>query len=560
MSRYTTGLIVICLLTFFTGLGRPAITDSDEAFYAESAREMIERGDWVTPHFNDIYRFEKPVLYYWLVAVGYLATGVSETTARAPSAIAGLGLVLLTFACARRWFDVQTALLAGLITATSFGYITMARQALPDLPLAFFVTLTIWAAFRASLDDPSNLPTRTTVDDELTRRQWLLVASIAAAGGMLVKGPAGLVLPVIVVVPLVLWEFGFSRRRWHLSNTDLSVAALVFVALAIPWFLVMTQMHGTEYLARFFVGENIDRFATARYNDPRPIWYYLPVLVGGLLPWSLFMILWTPAIRFTNWRQARLPLAQVRLAVWTITPLLFYTISVGKQPRYILPILPPLAILLAVTIRRALNETTSSRSLLTACTTASGLLLIGVGGLIYRLHPLLVAWNSMWVTALAATVATAGIGVIISGAIRPTWVPHTLTAASIVVALGANVIILSSPGPAPVEQVAAMVHQASHTSDPYGRHRVFDRNLIFYTKRAFVELPILKAVEDFLRSPERVLCVLLDEDVKRLEARGITLVRLGDVSYFNTGNLTLRTLINPDPNTYLQRVVLVSNK
>ena len=108
--------------------------------------------------------------------------------------------------------------------------------------------------------------------------------------------------------------------------------------------------------------------------------------------------------------------------------------------------------------------------------------------------------------------------------------------------------------------MAAMVNQASHTSELYGRHRVFERNLIFYTKRTFVELPILKAVEDFLRSPERVLCVLLDEDVKILKAQGIALMRLGDVSYFNVENLTLRTLINPDPNTYLQRIVLVSNK
>ena len=559
MSRHTAGLIVICLLTFFTGLGRPAITDSDEAFYAESAREMIERGDWLTPHFNDAYRFEKPVLYYWLAAGGYLVTGVSETTARAPSAVAGLGLVLLTFACARRWCGVQTALLAGLITATSFGYVAMARQALPDLPLAFFVTLTIWAALRAWLDDPVDAVTKTSAGDERNRRRWLVVAAVAAAGGTLVKGPVGLVLPGIVVAPLLVWEYGSGRTRWHLRGADLVVAALVFVVLATPWFLAMTQVHGTEYLTRFFIGENVDRFATARYNDPRPVWYYLPILAGGLLPWSLFMILWAPALRVTRQRQGRLPLGEVRLAVWAITPLLFYTISIGKQPRYILPILPPLAILLAATIRRALNDA-PSRSLLAACSAVSGLLLVGVGGLVYRLRSLLVDWNPTWVTALAVAVAAAGIGVIVAGLARPAWVPRALAAASIVVAVGAHVIVLASPGPAPVERMAAMVRQARRAGEPYGRHRVFDRNLVFYTERAFVELPILKAAEDFLRSPERVLCVLLDEDVARLEARGITLTRLGDVSYFNTGNLNLRTLLDPDPDTYLQRVVLVTNK
>ena len=560
MSRHTAGLIAICLLTFFAGLGRPAITDSDEAFYAEGAREMIERGDWVTPHFNYAYRFEKPVLYYWLAAGGYLVTGASEASARAPSALAGLGLVLLAFACARRWYDEPTALLAGLITATSFGYVMMARQALPDLPLAFFVTLSIWAALRAWLDDSPDPATTTSTGDERTRRRWLVVAGFAAAGGMLVKGPVGLALPGIVVTPLLVWEYGSGRTRWRLRGTDLVIAALVFLVMAAPWFLAMAQVHGTEYLTRFFIGENVDRFATARYNDPRPVWYYVPILAGGLLPWSLFMILWTPALRFTRHRQGRLPLREIRLAVWALAPLLFYTISIGKQPRYILPILPPLAILLAATIRRALNDATSSRSLFTACATVSGLLLLGAGGLVYRLRPLLIDWHPAWVTALAAGVAAAGIGVIVASAARPAWVPRALAAASIVIAVGAHVIVLASPGPAPVERIAAMVRQAQRADEPYGRHRVFNRNLVFYTERAFVELPILKAAEDFLRSPERVLCVLLDEDVARLEARGIALARLGEVSYLNTGNLNLRTLLDPDPDTYLQRVVLVANK
>ena len=109
-------LVALCTLTFFVGLGRPAITDSDEAFYAEAAREMVEEGEWVTPHYNGEHRFEKPILYYWLAALGYLTAGVSEGAARFPSALAGLVLVLTTFACARRWHGEPTALLAGAIT------------------------------------------------------------------------------------------------------------------------------------------------------------------------------------------------------------------------------------------------------------------------------------------------------------------------------------------------------------------------------------------------------------------------------------------------------------
>ena len=149
-------LVTVCALTFLAGLGRPAITDSDEGFYAESAREMVESGDWLTPHFNYVDRFEKPILYYWLAAGAYVVLGVGEAAARLPSALAGLGLSLLTFFIGRRVFDTTTGFLAGLVMATSFGHVAMARQALPDLLLALFVTLATWSAIAAWLDPPAS--------------------------------------------------------------------------------------------------------------------------------------------------------------------------------------------------------------------------------------------------------------------------------------------------------------------------------------------------------------------------------------------------------------------
>src|SRR5918993_3370300 len=127
----TLPLLLLAALTFFTGLGRGAITDSDEAFYAESAREMVASGDWLTPHYNYEPRFQKPVLYYWLTSATYLVTGPSELGARLWAAIAGLGLVLVTAAAGRRWYDETTGLLAGAIVATSFGYFSIGRMALP---------------------------------------------------------------------------------------------------------------------------------------------------------------------------------------------------------------------------------------------------------------------------------------------------------------------------------------------------------------------------------------------------------------------------------------------
>ncbi len=555
MRGHAVALIGICLLTFFAGLGAPAIADSDEAFYAESAREMVELDDWLTPHFNYVYRFEKPILYYWLVAVSYTLTGVSEAAARFPSAIAGLGLTLLTFGAARRYFDGPTALLAGLITATSFGYVTMARQALPDLTLAFFVTLATWASLVAWIPAAD---TNTAPPDPAMRTIWVITAALGAAGAFLTKGPIGLALPGLVVGPLVLWNRWVRRLPSQIRLPDLALATGIFVVFAAPWYVAMTFEHGPAYLDRFFLAENLDRFATARYNAPRPVWYYLPIIVGGLLPWSPFMLLWGPKLRRALSDGIGRATTGLQLVWWAAAPLAFYTLSIGKQPRYILPILPPLAILLACAIREQL-ATRRRSPLFAASVSIASVLFASIGLILFRARALLAEWDAVWVYLAASAIVASGCAVLWCLR-RPTWVPWALAGAAIVVTLAAHLIVLSSPGLAPVERIAAMVESERGASETYGRYAILHRNLIFYTRAPFTELPIERALSDFLRQPDRVLCVLPLEEMSRFDAANLNLRFLGEVPYLNTGNLTLRVLLDPDPERYLRRVALVTNR
>ena len=557
MSRRVLVLIGICALTFFAGLGQPAITDSDEAFYAESAREMVEAGDWLTPYFNYAVRFDKPVFYYWLAAGSYLVSGVGEAAARFPSALAGLGLTLLTFGCARRLFDTATGQLAGTITATSFGYVMMARQALPDLPLAFFITLSVWASLLAWCNEPAG--SEHGLVGTRQRWWWSIVAGAAAAGALLTKGPVGIVLPVLIVTPLISWERLSGRSTWRVRRSHVIVATLVFLALGAPWFLEMTIVHGTAYLDRFFVGENIDRFATARYNDPRALWYYVPIVAGGMLPWSPFMLLWLPALGRLVTRSRRMTTTELRLAWWAVAPLLFFTMSIGKQPRYILPILPPLAILLARTMRHRTATMPDRDRAFGGCAVLAGLLLMVIGGLAYRARPLFVEGSAGATAIVAGAIVVSGLVVLIAAA-RRRDVSTALAAASIITALGAHYVFLATAGPAPVERMAQMVVDARESNEAYGRHRIFTRNLVFYTETESVDISGLETARNFLSGPERVLCVLLEEDAGHLESQGVHLSRLGEITYLNTGNLNFRTLLNPDPDRHLQRVVLVTNR
>ena len=578
MSARATLLAGLAVLTFFVGLGRPAITDSDEAFYAQAGREMVETGDWVTPRYNGEHRFEKPVLFYWLVALAYLPAGAGEFAARLPSALAGLGLVLAAFACARRWYDGDTALLAGAVTATSFGYVAVARQALPDLALACFITAATWAAFEALV-----VP-RPTGEG---RRGWLAAAGVALAAAFLTKGPVGVVLPALAVGPPAVWRCiaegrsrtaGAGRDPYGRSRTagagrplarlagDVGLLALICLALTLPWFAAMTATHGTAYLDRFFIAENVQRFATDRYqHDPRPVWFYLPIVIGGLLPWSpLMLIFWRP-LRGVMAGVRRVGSTEVRLALWALAPLLFYSISIGKQPRYVLPVLPPLAMLLARGLSRALARQAAPGigrdRLLAAGGTASGLVLLLFGVAVARFGALLGDGPLAAVRIASVLIVLSGAGVALAAlASRQRLLPAALAASTVVTALSLHYSVLPPRGPEPVERMAALIREAGADDMPYGRYRVFVRNLLYYVGRPHVDLFTPEQLHAFLDLPEPVLCVLPEADAEQARADGAAAYELGRVAYLDTGRLQFKTLLWPDPATDLQTVVLVTNR
>jgi 4-amino-4-deoxy-L-arabinose transferase-like glycosyltransferase len=543
-------VLLLAILSFFGGLGRGALGDNDEAFYAESAREMVESGDWITPHFNYEPRFQKPALYYWFTAALFAVAGPGELLARVGSALAAVGLVLVTTSCGRRWYDESVGLLAGAIAATSLGYFAVSRMALPDLPLAFFVTAAIWAAFVATLERERN------------PREWLFYAAVAAALGFLVKGPLALALPLLVVVPILLME----RRSYNIQISDVVLAALLFLAIASPWYLVMWMRHGTEYLSGFFVGDNYERFATSRFNDPRPWWFYVPIAAGGMLPWSAMTIMWLgPILQFLT-RRRDVGTVDLRLVLWAVIPLAFFTLSVGKQPRYILPVLPPLAILLAASV---IERTSEWRSLdgarrrprpNTAVVFGSvlgGLFLTLLGVLLYRAQPLFIDVPRLGTLFVAVVIGLCGLAVVavsFSGAWRSA--PGMLAFATAITFAVLPYGAVASDSEAAVVQMAARIRQAYQPGDAIGTYKVFVRNLVFYTRRRHTDIIHDEHFRNWLGEHPQALVIMTAEDANRLEQQGLKMQRLAERRYFNEGAIRVRMLLWPDPETDLERVVL----
>ena len=543
MRSAVATLVLLSSLTFFLGLGRQAITDSDEGFYAEAAREMVEGGDWLTPHFNYEDRWQKPILYYWLTAATFLVAGENEAAARLWSALAGLGLVILTWSAARTMMsrNEQAAWLAGAIVATCAGYFAMARLALPDLPLTFFITLTIWAALQ---------------------HRWVMTG-VATGLGFLMKGPVALVIPALVLLPIWWREGAFvATGRAHVRARDLAVAAAIGAAISLPWYLAMTLEHGSAYLQSFFVGDNLERFATDRFNEPRAFWFYLPILAAGVMPWSAYLIVLPcrPAMDVLR-RRRRLTDDEWRLLLWAVLPLLFFTISIGKQPRYILPVLPPVAILLAHAMSTRIADLRRGAAL-AAATWTTVALFAAEAAFLYRAQTLFIgAYPALTVTGIIVTAA---------GAVALGWIaasrawsrlPPVAAACAVSLLLSMQFGALAGVRPEPVEQMAALVKQHRQANEPVGTYQAFVRNLVFYTRFKQVELYDEAVALDFLKSPGRVLLVARAADLPRLQAlAGVSVRLLARLDYLNAAGVRLRTILSPLPEQDFETVVLVANR
>jgi 4-amino-4-deoxy-L-arabinose transferase-like glycosyltransferase len=555
VHRITLPLLLLAALTFFAGLGRGAITDSDEAFYAESSREMVASGDWITPHYNYEPRFQKPVLYYWLTSATYLVTGPSELGARLWAALAGLGLVLVTAAAGRRWYDESTGLLAGAIVATNFGYFSIGRMALPDLPLTFCITLAIWAALVSTLEQERN------------PRKFVILAAVGLGLGFLMKGPVGIIIPLLVIVPVLMVE----RRSIALEPSDIVLGFVIMLAIALPWYLVMWMTHGNAYLESFFVGDNFERFATSRFNDPRPWWFYLPVVAGGMLPWTPLALAWLgPMTQFLRGRRA-IGTIDLRLLMWAILPLAFYSLSVGKQPRYVLPVLPPLALLLASSIIERTQEwrgfdgvRSSPRRALPVVVGSllSGVFFVALGVLLYRAQPLLINVEPAYTTVASYLIAIAG-AVVILVALTSQWriAPLVIAIAAAVTLPAVQYGALSSGGDDTIRQMARLVQQNRQANEPVGTLGVFVRNLVFYSGIKTTDVIGDEQARNFLMQADRALLVAPVDQIDRLEReQGLKVTRLAELLYFNEAGVRVRTLLWPDRSRDLTRVVLVSNR
>jgi 4-amino-4-deoxy-L-arabinose transferase-like glycosyltransferase len=300
--------------------------EPDEGRYAEIGREMLQRGEWVVPYLQSEPYLDKPPLLYWLIEISYALFGVHVWAARLVPALAVHGCVLLVYVLGRRSVGERAAFWGALSLALAPGWVSMGRLLLMDSLLTLLTTLALLSAFEA-------------VRGERLRWDWWLLASAACGLGVLTKGPVALML---LVPPLWLqrWLTGTGCR---VGRAGMLGCLLVVLAVTLPWYAAMTQRIPT-FLRDFIWEHNVRRFL-APFAHEHGIWFYIPVLLGGLLPGTLLLV---PFLRFLLSSDAACAARRtVELSFLLLAGgwcLFFFTLSQCKLPTYIMPAFPMLCL------------------------------------------------------------------------------------------------------------------------------------------------------------------------------------------------------------------------
>lgn len=332
-------LLVLCALLFFLGLGTLGLTDRDEGSNAEAAREMVQSGDWITPSLNGAPRFAKPVFLYWLISGTYLAFGVSEFTARLPSALFGTALIVMQYLFAKRVLGPTVGLRAALMLLLNFEVLAIGRMVLTDMVLVFFTTFSLFSFFLA-------------MQGKEREKLWYWGFYVGMGIATLTKGPVGL-LPILVLVPYLL----LTRQRHIFRECRPVAGTLVFLAVAAPWYTAMFLLHGSGY-ADSAKGDTITRFFSVIGGHGGSILFYVPILLLGFFPWSGFLpAALVQALRGSRERPQDAPRALAILcAVWVLALFLFFTLASTRLPHYIAPLFPAAALLVAASWDHFLSD------------------------------------------------------------------------------------------------------------------------------------------------------------------------------------------------------------
>lgn len=328
-------LLALCCTLWFYVLGARTLIPTDESRYAEIAREMAAGGDFISQRLNGIQYYGKPPLQAWMTALMFKAFGLGEWQARLWTGMCGLFAIVMVAYTGSRLFGRRAGLLSGAVLASSAYWIAGGHISSLDMGLSAMMTLALCSLLLAQRDDAG----------VIERRSYMLLCWAGLGLAMMSKGLIGIVLPGAV---LVLYSL-MTRDRAIWKRLHIVPGLSVFFVIALPWFVAMS-VRNPEFLHFFFIREHFQRFSSNVHLREAPWHYFLPYLLGGILPWLGVLL---QSLR-TGWRNASGQFQPYKLLlIWAVFIFCFFSISKGKLPSYILPIFPAIALLIGHYLNKA---------------------------------------------------------------------------------------------------------------------------------------------------------------------------------------------------------------
>lgn len=333
MEKYIDqkNLMVVTAISFFMvifGIWGVPLLDPDEPVYAETAREMLQFGDFLSPRIFNEYWYDKPPMYYWLVAICQFIFGYNEFAARLPAGLAAVGTTVVMYISVTRMINEKAGFWSALVLTSCIQFFYLGKAAVTDTTLLFFMTSALLCFWQ--------------------KQYWLMYVFMAL--GTLTKGPIGIVFPgaIIILYLLAVGEI-YELTRMHFVR-----GLLLYLLICFPWYYAMYTVHGMVFIETFLGFHNLTRFTTPEHASRVTFWYYFPVVLLGLFPWTG---LWIKSVknsfvdsRVDDMRKLFFP------HIWALFVFLFFTVCKTKLVSYILPMFPALAMVVGWNISRMVQK------------------------------------------------------------------------------------------------------------------------------------------------------------------------------------------------------------
>ena len=320
---------IVLAYIFFYGIGSYGLLAKDEPRYAGCALEMIENNNWIVPQFNFEDRFDKPVLFYWLVVASYKLFGISSFSSRFPSALCAILLVLFTWYIGSKVLGKKAGLISAIILATSAEFVMLGRRAATDIVLCLFFSGSLYSLYLGYF-----------VKDFKIKLLWTMLSGLFLGLSILTKGPVG-----ILLLFTILTVFLIFRKQFDIKHLKIYIIILITsLVVSLPWYVAVHLVTNGKFTEVFFFMHNIQRFTSVVGEHPGPIWFYIPVLILGFMPWTLFLILALYQC-FKFLKRKHLNKFVLFCLIWMFVIFFFFTFCKTKMFTYILPVFPPLALI-----------------------------------------------------------------------------------------------------------------------------------------------------------------------------------------------------------------------